>query len=82
MICGVVMSLLNGLHGQGHVVVTNNYFSRVGLFMKLANLETYATGTIRSNRVGLPLQLKNLKSFTRMDQGMACNVEPLKAIEI
>ena len=55
MVRGEVMSLLNGLYGKGHVVVTDNYFSSVGLFTQLANLETYATGTIRANQIGLPI---------------------------
>ena len=49
MACRVVMSLLSGLHGKRHVVVIDNYFLSVGLFMALANLETYAIGTIRAN---------------------------------
>ena len=59
------------------MVVTNNYFSSIGLFIELANVETYATSTIRANQVGLPFQLKNLRSFTPVDQGMECNVEPV-----
>ena len=48
MACGVVMSLLGELHGKEHVVVTNNYFSSVGLFTKLASLETYAIGIVKA----------------------------------
>ena len=42
----MVISLPEGLHKKGHVVVIHNYFSSVGLFTKLASLETYATSTI------------------------------------
>ena len=43
------MSLLDGLHRKRHVVVTDNYFSSVGLFIELANLEIYATNTMKAN---------------------------------
>ena len=45
----VVMSLLEGLYRKGHVVVSNNYFSNVGLFIELVSLETYARCTMWTN---------------------------------
>jgi hypothetical protein len=50
-------------------VVLDNYFSSIGLFIELLANGTYATGTMRSNRVGLPLVLKDTKSFKRVPQG-------------
>ena len=64
----VVVSLLGGLHGKGHVVVIDNYFSSVDLFIELASLETYASNTMRANQVGLPIELKKLRSFNHVDQ--------------
>jgi hypothetical protein len=51
------------LDGKGHVVVMDNYFSIVGLFTEMASRGIYASGTMRSNRVGLSKDLKNTKSF-------------------
>ena len=47
--CGIVMLLHSGLDGKDQVVVTNNYFSSVELFTKLASIKTYATSTIHAN---------------------------------
>ena len=45
---GVVMSLLSGMHRKGDVMVIDNYFSNVGLFMELANFETYTISTMKA----------------------------------
>jgi hypothetical protein len=58
----VVLGFMEGLQGKGHVLVTDNYFCNIALFAELANYEIYATDTMRSNRVGLPSNLKNLHS--------------------
>jgi hypothetical protein len=47
----VVLRLVSGLEGKGHVVVTDTYLSSVPLFLKLANQEIFVTGTLRSNRL-------------------------------
>lgn len=65
----VVMDLVQGLEGKGHVLVMDNFFSSIGLFTKLAAIHIYATGTIRCNRVGLPLELKTLKDWKNSPQG-------------
>jgi hypothetical protein len=62
MVRNVVLGLMEGLEGQGHVLVTDNYFSSIGLFTTLANRDIYAMGTARANRVGLPSDLKNLRN--------------------
>ena len=64
------MSLQTGLDGKNHVVVTDNYFSSVGLYTKLASMETYATGTVCVNCVELPNALKTLKNFHRIPQSL------------
>jgi hypothetical protein len=66
----VVLNMVEGLDGKGHVVVMDNYFSSVGLFSEMASRGIYATGTMRSNRIGLPKNLKDTKSFNaRATQG-------------
>ena len=40
----VVVDMVDGLDGKGHVVVMDNYFSSVGLFTKLALHRIYAMG--------------------------------------
>jgi hypothetical protein len=65
----IVMKLLQGLENKGHYIVMDNYFSSIGLFKELALNGTYAIGTIRSNRVGLPSNLRNLKSWKEVNRG-------------
>jgi hypothetical protein len=65
----VVMDLVESIHDMGHVIVMDNFFSSIDLFKALQERGTYATGTIRSNRIGLPLCLKNTKAFNRNPQG-------------
>ena len=65
----MVLKMVEGLDGKGHVVVTDNYFSSVGLFTDLAAREIYATGTMRSNHIGLPLVFQNLRTWDRSNQG-------------
>jgi hypothetical protein len=61
----IVMKLLQDLENKGHCIVMDNYFSSIGLFKDLGLKRMYATGTIRSNCVGHPTTLKNLKSWKR-----------------
>ena len=65
----VVLGLMVGLEGKGHVLVCDNYFSSIGLFMELYRRDIYGTGTMRSNRVGLPSELSNLRMWNRVEQG-------------
>jgi hypothetical protein len=58
----VVMKLLKGLHEKGHCVVMDNYFCSIPLFKDLVSKRIYSTGTVRSNRIGLPSHLKDTKS--------------------
>jgi hypothetical protein len=66
---GVVMKLLNGLEEKGHCVVMDNYFCSIPLFEDLVTKGIYATGTFRSNHIGLPSHLKNMKAWKRCEQG-------------
>jgi hypothetical protein len=54
----VIHGLLQGLENRGHIVVMNNFFSSVPLFMDILGKDTYATGTVRTNRIGLPTALE------------------------
>jgi hypothetical protein len=65
----VVLNLVSGLEGKGHLLVVDNCFSSIGLFQDLLNRCIYATGTMRPNRIGLPTDLKNTKAFKRSSQG-------------
>jgi hypothetical protein len=66
---GMVMTLLAGLEKKGHCVVIDNYFCSIPLFEDLAKKGIYAMGTVRSNRIGLPLHLKNTRAWKRCAQG-------------
>jgi hypothetical protein len=66
---GVVMQLLQGLEDKGHCVVMDNFFCSVPLFKDLASKGIYATGTARSNRIGIPSHLKNTKAWKQCEQG-------------
>jgi hypothetical protein len=65
---GVVVDL-DGHENKGHVVAMDNYFTSVSLFKDLLDRDIYATGTLRSNRVGIPSILKNKKQYRRSLQG-------------
>jgi hypothetical protein len=64
----VVFNLMNGLEVKGHVVVTDSYFTSVGLYMELVLREIYATRTVRSNRGGVLRPLNNLRNWMDNDQ--------------
>jgi hypothetical protein len=66
---GVVMTLLRGLEKKGHCVVMDNFFCSIPLFEDLMKKGIYAIGTVRSNYIGLPSNLKNMKAWRRCDQG-------------
>jgi len=65
----VVLRLVAPIEGKGHVITMDNFFSSILLFAELREKGTYATGTIRCNRIGLPDVLKNTKAFNREAQG-------------
>ena len=65
----VELKMVKGLSNVGHVVIMDNFFSSIGLFKELLKQKIYATGTKQPNCVGLPLDLKNTKSFKNASQG-------------
>jgi len=52
------MSLIEPFLDKGYYLFMDNYYTFVGLFEELEE----KTGTVRSNRVGLPSETCNLKS--------------------
>jgi hypothetical protein len=50
----VVMDMMAQYLDKNHVVVMDNYFTSVPLFLNLLDRSTYACGTVRANRKNLP----------------------------
>jgi hypothetical protein len=65
----VVLDLARAIEGRGHVIAMDNFFTSVGLFRDLLSRTIYATGTMRSNRIGVPLVLRNTKEYRKKEQG-------------
>ncbi|XP_048735577.2 piggyBac transposable element-derived protein 4-like [Ostrea edulis] len=70
----IVKDLTRKVWGQNHHVYCDNYFSSVGLFEELLANKTYACGTIRANRKGLPAsivhgKLKNQGDLRQQQKG-------------
>ena len=59
----IVLGLLEttNLLDEGHHVYMDNYYSSPELFLELYYRETYACGTVRQNRKGLPNSVKKAK---------------------
>ena len=54
----VVLKLLEGLENRGHHVYMDNYYSSPSLFQNLRRLGFDACGTVRTNRRGVPEEIK------------------------
>lgn len=59
----VVTSLCTPLYDRGHHIYCDNFFSSPALFDELAEHQTGACGTLRSNRIGVPAQVIVVYSF-------------------
>lgn len=57
----VVMTLLEGYFGKGHAVYMDNFYNSIKLMKKLSGRGTSVTGTLRTNRKGIPLAIKKIK---------------------
>jgi hypothetical protein len=66
----IILDLAAEVQGKGHVISMNNFFTSVGLFEELASMQIYATGTLRTNQIGLPSALKNTGAFKNISQGI------------
>jgi len=54
----VVLKLLEGLEHRGHHVYTDNYYSSPDLFTALRDKGFSACGTVRVDRRGMPLEMR------------------------
>lgn len=57
----VVKDLIREIWGENHHVYCDNYFTSTDLFQELLENGTYACGTIRTNRKGLPPAVSKAK---------------------
>ena len=57
-----VMSLMEPFLDKGYYVFMDNHYTSVGLFEELEGRKTLACGTVRSNRLGLPKDICDVKS--------------------
>jgi hypothetical protein len=62
----IINNMVNGLNGKEHVVVMDNCFSHVGIFIEIASRGIYTIDTMNSNRVGITKEFKDTKSFNGM----------------
>ena len=56
------MSLMEPFLDKGYYVFMDNHYTSVGLFEELEGRKTLACGTVRSNRLGLPKDICDVKS--------------------
>lgn len=61
----VVTDLLEPFYFQGYEVYTDNFYSSPGLFQSLLDVEIRAMGTLRTNRVGVPSSVVDVKAYHR-----------------
>lgn len=57
----VVMGLMNRYLLSNHAVYTGNFLSSLPLATDLLQADTYFCGTLRSNRIGVPRELPNIR---------------------
>ena len=55
---GVVRRLTHNILNRNHQVYFDNFFTSINLLVYLLKNGTYASGTLRTNRLGFPCQLK------------------------
>ena len=60
-----VLSLTDGFEKQGHVVFTDSFYTSPQLAQALEERGIDLVGTGRTNRTGLPRELKDVKNFER-----------------
>ena len=64
----VVHGLLVGSENRDYIVVIDNFFSSVPLFVDLLGKGTYATGTVKANRIGLSTALAKKSLYAKCTQ--------------
>jgi hypothetical protein len=63
----LVMDMMRGFFDKGYSLYCDNYYTSPQLFCDLFQLGTYATGTVRQNRRGIPQSLKDYQLRNRGD---------------
>ena len=53
-----VTKLCQSIAGHNHHVYCDNYFTSISLLKQLLQMKIYASGTVRSNKKGLPADIK------------------------
>ena len=61
----VVLNLMAPLFQQGYNVTCNNYFTSLGLALKLAEKKCSLVGTLRQNRREVPEECKKKKNCVK-----------------
>lgn len=56
-----ILQLIHPLLNKGYMLTMDNFFSSLPLFQKLHDNKTEAIGTLRSNRLGIPKEIKEKK---------------------
>ena len=75
-----VLDLVRDRMGKGHIIFMDNYYSSPLLFLHLWSLGIAAVGTVRSNRRGLPIELKE-KVLRNQGDTYVMHTGPLSAIK-
>ena len=61
------MNMMRGFFDKGYSLYCDNYYTSPQLFWDLFQQGTYATGTVRQNRHGIPQTLKDYQLRNRGD---------------
>ncbi|XP_071129298.1 piggyBac transposable element-derived protein 4-like [Mytilus edulis] len=76
----LVMDMLRGMYEKGYNLYCDNYYTSPQLFWDLYGLGVGATGTVRSNRRGIPQFLKDKKLTNKGDLSVMSN-GPLNCVK-
>lgn len=66
----VMFRLVDGLWDRGHCLTVDNFFISIELFDTLLSCGMFACGTVRANRVGLPVDLENIAAYKNAPEGI------------
>ena len=70
----VVINLMQDYLCKGHHIFLDNYYNSVPLTQYLSNNQTYVTGTLRKDRVGIPTNVLR-KKLKKGEMTWGCNKE-------
>ena len=69
----VVTKLCQSIAGHNHHVYCDDYFTSIPLLKQLLQMKIYASGTVRSNKKGLPAEVRNLLEWYKESVGLSKN---------